>query len=67
MAAAVREGVQLATAKRDGIPKATDEAYFVRRLRAKAGNIVALGPLFCVQALIDVSSVCRHDGPKARL
>jgi hypothetical protein len=28
------------------LPKATDEAFFVRRLRARAGNIVAPGSLF---------------------
>ncbi len=43
---AVREGARRAKAKAKRLPKATDEAYFVRRLRARAGTVVAPGPRF---------------------
>ena len=43
--------------KRAGLLKATDEAYFVRRLRARAGTVVAPGPRFLVNA-----SVCMSGG-----
>jgi hypothetical protein len=39
----------LAKAKRGRLSKAADEAYFARRLRVRAGTVVAPGPRFlCV-------------------
>jgi hypothetical protein len=43
---AVRERAKLAKAKAKRLSKATDKAYFVRRLRARAGTVVAPGPRF---------------------
>lgn len=46
MLLAVREGAKTAEAKRRELPKAADKAYSVRRLRTRAGTVVAPGLLF---------------------
>ena len=45
------------------LSKATDKAYFVRRLRARAGTVVAPGPRFCVNASVCMSGALADQAP----